>query len=415
METFQHFNLPKKLQLTLKKMSFKEPTEIQAQTIPLALDGVDILGTAQTGTGKTGAFGIPLVAKVLTNDTARILVLTPTRELAMQVLQVFQTLLSDEHAIGCALLIGGDAIDKQLKHLRRKPRIVIGTPGRINDHLKRGTLNLAATQHLVLDETDLMLDMGFDVQISTIIQKLPKNRQTLMFSATLPSKIERLAGKYLIEPKRISARKTSTQGAQIQQEVLAISDHEKYDHLLDQLETREGSSIIFVRTKRGADKLSTKLNNAGFISGAIHGDLRQNKRSAILKAFRNKKYTILVATDVAARGIDVPHIQYVINYDLPQCPEDYTHRIGRTGRAGKTGTAISFVTHKETKKWQAMERLLDPTVATTEARAPHKKSFPKNRKQSTPSNHYSGNNQPTNNKRFSKSNHKPNKKRQPAA
>lgn len=362
METFQQFNLPPKLLKTLEKMNFKAPTDVQKQTIPLALEGQDIIGTAQTGTGKTGAFAIPLSAKILESDAASVLVLTPTRELAMQVMNVFKTLLADTPSIKLALLIGGDSMDKQLSQLKSKPRVVVGTPGRMNDHLKRGTLSLKDTQHLVLDETDLMLDMGFDIQIETIIRKLPQQRQTLMFSATLPKKIESLAGKYLKNPIRISIGQQSTPGEGITQEVLMTADHEKYDHLIDQLGHREGSSIIFVKTKRGADKLATKLHNEGHKVGAIHGDLRQNKRERILTAFRNKKYAIMVATDVAARGIDVPHIQHVINYDLPQCPEDYIHRIGRTGRAGQTGAAISFVTQKEKGKWNAIERLLDPNA-----------------------------------------------------
>lgn len=362
METFQDFNLPKKLLATLDKMNFKTPTDVQKQTIPLALEGEDIIGTAQTGTGKTGAFAIPLCAKMLEDDTASVVVMTPTRELATQVMNVFKALLADAPSIKLALLIGGDPMDKQLRQLKSRARVVVGTPGRMNDHLKRGTLILKDTHHLVLDETDLMLDMGFDIQIETIIRKLPQERQTLMFSATLPKKIESLAGKYLKKPVRISIGQQSTPGKGIKQDVLMTADHEKYDHLIDQLNTREGSSIIFVKTKRGADKLATKLDKEGYKVGAIHGDLRQNKRERVLTGFRNKKYTIMVATDVAARGIDVPHIQHVINYDLPQCPEDYIHRIGRTGRAGQTGAAISFVTHKEKGKWNAIERLLDPNA-----------------------------------------------------
>ncbi len=374
MDNFHQFDLPQKALQAIDAMGFSVPTPVQAQTIPVALEGQDILGTAQTGTGKTGAFAIPLAAKILEFPDESVLVMAPTRELATQVISVFHQLLMVDRSVKTALLIGGESIERQFKQLRARPRLIVGTPGRINDHLKRGTLRLQKTRSLVLDETDLMLDMGFDVQIATIIDKMPKDRQTLMFSATLPKNIEKMASKYLHNPVRVSVGQQSTAHKAIEQEVVQTSDHGKYTELLKQLEQREGSIIIFAKTKRGADKLSVRLNDEGHQSAAIHGDLKQSKRDRVLGAFRKQKHRILVATDVAARGIDVPHIRHVINYDLPQCPKDYIHRIGRTGRAGETGSALSFVTKQERGKWKAIERLLDPNAKQDERDEPRRKS-----------------------------------------
>ncbi len=367
MKKFHDFDLPEKLLKSLDAMAFTDATPIQEQAIPASLEGKDVLGTAQTGTGKTGAFAIPLAAKLLTNPKESLIVLTPTRELAMQVCKVFKDLLSTERSVKTALLIGGESIGRQFSQLRNNPRVIVGTPGRINDHLNRGTLRLNETRSLVLDESDLMLDMGFDVQIETIISEMPEERQTMMFSATLPRKIESMAGRYLKNPVRVSVGQQSEPGKNIEQQTLMISDGDKYSNLLDQLDQRTGSVIIFVKTKRGADRLSIKLNEEDHKSAAIHGDLRQSKRDRVLQGFRNQKYRIMVATDVAARGIDVPHIRHVINYDLPQCPEDYIHRIGRTARAGEKGAAVSFVTRQDRGKWGAIERLLDPNVKSDES------------------------------------------------
>jgi len=367
MQKFHDFDLPEKLLKALDGMSFTDATPIQAQTIPASLEGKDVLGTAQTGTGKTGAFAIPLVAKLLKNPKESLIVLTPTRELAMQVSKVFKDLLTAERSIKTALLIGGESIGRQFSQLRNNPRVIVGTPGRINDHLNRGTLDLRETRSLVLDESDLMLDMGFDVQIETIIEEMPEDRQTLMFSATLPRKIEAMAGRYLKNPVRVSVGQQSEPGKNIEQQTVMLSDGDKYSNLLDQLDQRTGSVIIFVKTKRGADRLSIKLNEEEHKSAAIHGDLRQSKRDRVLQGFRNQKYRIMVATDVAARGIDIPHIRHVINYDLPQCPEDYIHRIGRTARAGEKGSAVSFVTRQDRGKWGAIERLLDPNAKPDES------------------------------------------------
>ncbi len=352
--------LPEALNHTLRNMKFKDPTPIQSEAIPLALDGRDILGSAQTGTGKTGAFGIPLVAKLLNNPNGTALVMTPTRELASQVMNQLKIMLGYQSLIKHALLIGGEPMPKQLQQLRQRPRLVVGTPGRINDHLKRGTLHLKHTDFLVLDETDRMLDMGFTIQIENILQFLPLQRQTLLFSATMPKNIVHMAGKYLNDPVHIAVSATSAPPANIQQENFYVTEAEKYTSLISQLNLREGSAIIFIKTKSGADRMAIKLLSAGHDAQAIHGDLRQKQRDRVIRDFRDSKYRILVATDVAARGLDIPHIEHVINYDLPQSPEDYVHRIGRTARAGASGFALNLITPADKGKWNAIDRLLNP-------------------------------------------------------
>lgn len=360
MENFLSLGLPEPLLHALAQMQFTSPTPIQAQAIPAALEGRDILGSAQTGTGKTGAFGIPLVAKLLSNPKGSALVMTPTRELAVQVMQQLQLMLGKQSPIRTALLIGGEPMPKQFQQLRAKPRLIVGTPGRINDHLGRGTLALHDASFLVLDETDRMLDMGFSIQIEKILQFVPKERQTLLFSATLPANIVRIAQKYMTDPVRVAVGATSAPATNIKQDVVHVSEGDKYDRLLEQLSSRAGSIIVFVKTKYGTEKMAIKLRKLGHEAEAIHGDLRQNKRDRVIAAFRARKHRILVATDVAARGLDIPHIEHVINYDLPQCPEDYIHRIGRTARAGAEGSALCFVTPSDRGKWNAIDRLINP-------------------------------------------------------
>ncbi|MFA5998781.1 MAG: DEAD/DEAH box helicase [Candidatus Babeliales bacterium] len=343
---------------SLTAMGFVTPTPIQVQAIPLALEGKDILGSAQTGTGKTGAFAIPLVSKLLNNEIQGALVLTPTRELAVQVLAAIQQVLGKKSTINTALLIGGEAMPHQYRQLRRNPRIVVGTPGRINDHLERQTVSFEKTTFLVLDETDRMLDMGFGRQIDSIVEHLPAKVQTLMFSATMPKNIMQMASKYLTNPERIEIGSSLMPVESIKQESIRIQDSEKYEQLIKELDTREGSVVIFVKTKQNAKNIADRLYRDNFEAEAIHGNLRQNKRDSVIKGFRDNKFRVLVATDVAARGLDVPHIQHVINHDLPQCPEDYIHRIGRTARAGAKGCAINFITNKEDKLWRAIERFM---------------------------------------------------------
>ncbi len=361
MDSFQQMGLPPALVSSIEKMEITIPTPIQAQTIPLALLNKDILGSAQTGTGKTLAFAIPLVCHLLNFPESSALVLVPTRELAEQVLTAIKKLIISYPSIRMALLIGGVPYFKQMQQLRSRARIIVGTPGRIIDHMQRNTVDFSQTGFLALDEADRMFDMGFGIQIEEIIKNLPQTRQTLMFSATMPQNIERLAAKYLNSPERISVGSSTQPLEKIKQEMIKVSESDKLDQLFDQIQKREGSIIIFVKTKQGADQLAQQLTRQDYHTVAIHGDLRQRQRDFAIQDFRRGKYRIMVATDIAARGLDIPHIEHVINYDLPQCAEDYIHRIGRTGRAGKEGSALCMVTPQDRRKWDAIQKLLDPS------------------------------------------------------
>lgn len=370
MKHFQELGLSPVLNTSLSAMGYDAPTPIQAKAIPLALQGRDILGSAQTGTGKTAAFCIPMIETLLQQDEGSALVLTPTRELAKQVLDVVHQLLGRDGNMNTAFIIGGDPMHKQLAQLKKNPRIIVGTPGRVNDHLQRKTLKLNKTGFLVLDETDRMLDMGFGVQLDKIAAYLPETRQTLMFSATMPREIIKLSGKYLNNPERIAIGDSNVIAKNIKQETVHIEQGEKYKELMSQLRERDGSVIVFVKTKHNADRMAKNLRQDGFTSEALHGDLRQNRRDKVMKNFRSQNFRVLIATDIAARGLDVPHIEHVINYDLPQVAEDYIHRMGRTARAGATGSAVSFIASQDGRKWKAIERLLDPNIANDRDEGP---------------------------------------------
>ena len=360
MENFKLLKIEDSLKNSLLKMNFVKPTPIQGMAIPVALQGRDILGTAQTGTGKTLAFSVPLINKLILDKNALALVMCPTRELATQVMDAIKSIISDKINIKSALLIGGESMQRQLRQLSNRSRIIVGTPGRINDHLKRKSLNLSATKYLVLDETDRMLDMGFTPQIEMILKFVPKDHQTLLFSATLPQNILRISERYLNKPERISTGATSVPIAKIKQETLQVFKENKYDELIDQFLARKGSILVFVKTKRSADKMVKRLKEEGHSADAIHGDLRQSKRDRVINSFRKGLKRILIATDVAARGLDIPLIQHVINYDLPQVPEDYVHRIGRTARAGSEGSALTFLTPDDRSMWNSINKLIDP-------------------------------------------------------
>ncbi|MDC3143081.1 DEAD/DEAH box helicase [Candidatus Pelagibacter sp.] len=360
MENFKLLKIEDSLKNSLNKMNFTKPTPIQGMAIPTALEGKDILGTAQTGTGKTLAFSIPLINKLILDKNAFALVMCPTRELATQVMDAIKSIISDKINIKTALLIGGESMQKQLRQLGNRSRIIVGTPGRINDHLKRKSLNLSATKYLVLDETDRMLDMGFTPQIEMVLKFVPKNHQTLLFSATLPQNILRISERYLNKPERISTGATSVPIAKIKQETLQVFKENKYDELIDQFLARKGSILVFVKTKRSADKMVKRLKEEGHSADGIHGDLRQSKRDRVINSFRKGLKRILIATDVAARGLDIPLIQHVINYDLPQVPEDYVHRIGRTARAGSDGSALTFLTPDDRSMWNSINKFIDP-------------------------------------------------------
>ena len=358
MQSFYEYNLSDNLNKSLKTLGFKNPTEIQSKTIPIALKRHDILASAETGSGKTAAYLIPLIHHISTLGNISGLILTPTRELAQQVIDVSKSLVGYKSKIETALIVGGASMNNQLRQLKKRPKIIVGTPGRINDHLEKRTLNLKYFNFFVLDEADRMLDMGFEDQVEKIIRFLPSKRQTLLFSATLPKEIIKLSSKYLNNPKRADVKENNVIKTQIKQKILNTKTELKYNQLVDEIALRKGSILIFVRTKYSTEKLKKRLMKDTVKSSALHGDLRQNKRSRILKDFRDDKFRILIATDIASRGLDVPHIEHVINYDLPQVPEDFIHRIGRTARAGSVGEAVSFITPNDKRMWKSIENLM---------------------------------------------------------
>ena len=360
MKNFSELNLNEYLMQSIKRMHFKIPTPIQEQAIPPAILGKDILGTAQTGTGKTLCYGIACLNKLLIDQISGALIVCPTRELAVQVSEVLEGLIEPKMNIKSATLIGGESMQKQLKQLKKRPRLIIGTPGRLNDHLQRKSLRLNETYFLVLDETDRMLDMGFTPQIEQILKYIPKKHQTLLFSATLPQNIIRIAERYLHEPIRIKVGSTTAPISKIKQETIQVNEGDKYKKLLNQLDSRKGSILIFVKTKRNADKMVDRLKDDGYSCDCMHGNLRQSKRQRTLIAFRSEKIRILVSTELAARGLDVPSIQHVINYHLPQVPEDFIHRIGRTARAGAEGSALTFITPNDGQMWNEIQKIIAP-------------------------------------------------------
>ncbi|OUV04080.1 MAG: hypothetical protein CBC42_01420 [Betaproteobacteria bacterium TMED82] len=358
MKTFESLGVSLPLCNRLNQMGINTPTPIQSKAIPVALDRRDIIGSAQTGTGKTLAYTIPMIESMLSNNNKSSLILTPTRELAGQVTDNISKVLAGFKSINrLALLVGGEHISKQIRQLKQRPRFIIGTPGRVIDHLTSGNLLLNNISHFVLDETDRMLDMGFSDQLDQIIKYLPLHRQTMLYSATIPKVIEKLSRKFLNNPLKITIDEEIFNANKIKQGILFMKENQKFDDFLLQLQNREGSIIVFMKTKASTERMAIKLKNIGHKVSAIHGDLRQSQRNRILENFRNKKYKILVATDVAARGLDIPHIEHVINYDLPQCPEDYIHRIGRTGRAGAEGETVCYVTPEQKKKWVLIDKL----------------------------------------------------------
>jgi len=339
---FTELNLPDEIVTSLQRNNIHSPTDIQKQAIPLALEGHDILASSKTGSGKTLAYLLPIISLILEKG-GRALILTPTRELTLQVCATLSLLFKKIDASAVAI-IGGDSFFKQSSKLKSNPEIVVGTAGRLIDHLTRRTLKLAGFRYFVLDEMDSMLDLGMKKQIDQIInQFLPKERQTFMFSATIPPNILELSMKYMQDPKRVTIGSATKPAPEIAQEFLRMPESRKYEELDEQLLAKEGTAIVFVKTKRGADRLTGRLRISGHRTDVIHGGLTQNKRSKVIADFRAEKTRVLVATDIAARGLDIDHVKYVFNYDLPNCAEDYLHRIGRTGRAGAEGFAISFV------------------------------------------------------------------------
>ena len=340
---FSDFGLHASLLSNLNKKGFAKPTTIQDQALEPALAGDDVLGLADTGTGKTMVFVLPILNKIISDRNETAIIIAPTRELALQI-QEETRVLSDSLGIYSCLIIGGADMRRQLDNLRRGPSILIGTPGRLKDLHQRGYLNLDTTKMVVLDEVDRMLDMGFVKDITLLLSLLPKQRQTLLFSATIDTKVEAVARQFMINPVKISVKTGATAQNVTQNVIKASGKAQKTNLLCEMLSKKEFCKVlVFGRTKHGVEDLGKDLIKAGFRAGAIHGNKRQNQRENVLRQFRANQINILIATDVAARGLDVTDISHVINYDQPATYEDYVHRIGRTGRAGKSGIALTFV------------------------------------------------------------------------
>lgn len=358
MKTFAEFGLEPKVLQAITELGFEESTPIQDKSIPVALTGRDLIGQAQTGTGKTAAFGIPLINKIPTSEERIVaLIMTPTRELAIQVAEEIGK-LTRYKGLRSLPIYGGQEIGRQIRALKKKPQIIIGTPGRLLDHINRKTIRLEDVQTVVLDEADEMLDMGFMEDIQSILKLVPAERQTMLFSATMPANIQKLAQQFLKDPEHVSVIPKQITAPSIEQSYIEVNERQKFEALSRLLDMESPDlAIIFGRTKRRVDELSEGLQKRGYSADGLHGDLSQNQRDSVMRKFRDGSIDVLVATDVAARGLDVSGVTHVINFDLPQDPESYVHRIGRTGRAGKEGTAWSFVTPRETDHLHFIERV----------------------------------------------------------
>ena len=356
---FNSFGLSKELLKVLDEVGYESPSAIQEQCISHLLNGHDIIGQAQTGTGKTAAFALPLIDRIdISNNQVQLLVLAPTRELAIQVSEAIQTYARHLKGFHVLPIYGGQSYDIQLRPLKRGVHAVVGTPGRVMDHLKRGTLKLNSLKALVLDEADEMLRMGFIDDVKWVMEKLPKERQIALFSATMPDVIRRVAEKFLNTPKIVKVKTKTATAQTISQRYWLVSGVNKLDALTRILEVEEFDALlIFVRTKTATADLAEKLSARGFTAEAINGDIAQRQRERIIQQLKNGKIDILIATDVAARGLDVERISHVVNYDIPQDPESYVHRIGRTGRAGREGKAILFVAPRERRMLKTIERI----------------------------------------------------------
>ena len=363
---FNDFNITDSLKNRLANAGFVTPTPVQAKAIPPALEGKDILATASTGTGKTLSFLIPMIQRMDATSAPstkgkrgpiRSLILLPTRELAMQVLDAYWKLVPGSRN-DAVLVCGGLSENTQLDQLDRGPRLVVATPGRLEDFLRRRAVNLSNVEMFVLDEVDRMLDMGFLPAIRRIVGAIPKNRQTMCYSATLDANIREIVRDYVNNPIRVEIGVTSKPSDRVELRVYTVMQDQKLGLLDQMLREEEGTFLVFSRTKHGADRISKKLEKLGHDADVIHGDRSQSQRTAALKGFQNGKHRVLVATDVAARGIDVQDIAHVVNYDLPNASDDFVHRIGRTGRAGKKGIATTFVMPQEKSDARKLEREL---------------------------------------------------------
>lgn len=386
-QTFYELGIAPKLLDVLEKMKFVTPTPIQHKAIPIGIDGKDIVGVAQTGTGKTLAFGIPLVQR-LSLLAGRALVLVPTRELAIQVEETLRKILQP-FGYGSVVLIGGSPMFSQIQSLRKNPRVIIATPGRLIDHVQQRTANIKDVNILVLDEADRMFDMGFAPQVEKILQGIPKERQTMLFSATMPENIVKLATRHMKLPISVEVARPGTAAEKVTQELFIVKQESKKDILKLLLAQYRGSVLMFTRTKIGAKRVTRTLREMGHNAVEIHSDRTMAQRKQAIEGFKSGRYRILIATDIASRGIDVHNIEVVINYDLPEDVENYVHRIGRTGRAGHAGHAISLATPDQGSDVRAIERLMrvplpvtkHPELSAGDFSAPSVKSFgPKRRR-----------------------------------
>jgi ATP-dependent RNA helicase RhlE len=358
----------------LRRHNIVEPTPIQEQSIPVALDGKDLVGLAQTGTGKTLAFALPMLDRLAEGTFG--LVLAPTRELAQQIAQTYAML-----GARCALVVGGQSMLAQERALRSRPWVVVATPGRLEDHMRQGTVRLDRAAIVVLDEADRMLDMGFAPAIKRILADTPNSRQTLLFSATFPADIADLADGYLRRPVRIEASPAGTSPSQVSQELVYVEHTEKPAMLAELLDEARGTVLVFARTRHGARKLTKSIRNDGHKAAEIHADRTPAQRRDALEGFKDGRYRILVATDIAARGIDVRDIELVVNYDVPQKPEDYVHRIGRTGRAGATGRAVTIAIPEQAGDVRDIEKLLgEPVEVSSRSTVAPQESRPQGRR-----------------------------------
>lgn len=362
--SFDELGLSPAVLKSIKQVGYEQPSPIQSASIPVLMSGKDIIGQAQTGTGKTAAFALPMLSKLDANDSnTQLLVLAPTRELAIQVAEACQSYAKNMPGMNVLPIYGGQRYDTQLRQLKRGAQIVVGTPGRVMDHIRRGTLNLENLKALVLDEADEMLRMGFIEDVEWVLGHTPDTRQIALFSATMPKEIKKVAEKYLNEPEHIKIQSKTSTATTIDQRYWLVSGLHKLDALTRVLETEEfDGMIIFVRTKIATIELADKLTARGFRAEALNGDIAQNARERIVEKLKKGQSDILIATDVAARGLDVERISHVVNYDIPYDTESYVHRIGRTGRAGRSGHAILFVAHRERRMLKAIERATNQPI-----------------------------------------------------
>ncbi|HJJ55812.1 MAG TPA: DEAD/DEAH box helicase [Methanocorpusculum sp.] len=358
MKTFADFSLSNEMLKAIEDMGFEEPTPIQSMAIPLLLQNCDVTGQAQTGTGKTAAFGVPIIEKLNPNDrSVQALVLSPTRELAIQTVEEFSKLMKYKKGLSVIPIYGGQAIERQLRGLKGAVQVVVGTPGRVIDHLNRGSLDLSSVRMFVLDEADQMLDMGFREDIEEIFQYTPEDRQTILFSATMPKPILEIANRFQHDPQFVKITRRELTVPSIDQKYIEVRERDKLEVLCRLLDMNSPElSIVFCNTKRTVDELVNRLSTRGYIVEALHGDMKQVQRDRAMSLFRNGNIDVLIATDVAARGIDVDDVDVVFNYDVPQDVEYYVHRIGRTGRAGRTGKSITFVAPREIYKLRDIQK-----------------------------------------------------------